>query len=152
MTAGRLLMVSALFVGFPEHSLAADSGTAAEAKAMLDKVVAGLKTDKAGTLAKISKGEAGGFKDRDLYPFCGGPDGNYTAHGLVPNLVLGKSLKDVKDKAGKPIGEEMYGAAKEGKVSEISYVWPSPGSSDPVPKVAFFTRVGDQLCGVGYHP
>src|SRR3984893_15423351 len=45
------------------------SGTAAEAKAMLEKAVAAVKADKAKAIAMFNKGE-GGFKDRDLYPFC----------------------------------------------------------------------------------
>ena len=57
-------------------ALAADFGTAAEARAMLDKAAAAVKADKAGALSQFAKGE-GGFKDRDLYPFCGGPDGNF---------------------------------------------------------------------------
>jgi len=125
---------------------AGDYGTAAEAKAMLDKVVAELKKDKAKALAMFAKGE-GGYKDRDLYPFCGGPDGNFTAH---PTLT-GKSLKDLKDKAGKPIGEEMYKMAQEGKVSEIAYMWPRPGETEPTAKVAYVTKVGDQVCAVGYY-
>jgi hypothetical protein len=44
-------------------------GTAAEAKAMLEKAVAELKANEATALAKFNKGE-GGFKDRDLYVFC----------------------------------------------------------------------------------
>src|SRR5215203_3903956 len=44
-------------------------GTAAEAKAMLQKTVAAVKADKAKALDMIAKGE-GGFLDRDLYPFC----------------------------------------------------------------------------------
>jgi signal transduction histidine kinase len=127
-------------------AMAGDFGTAAEAKAMLDKAVAALKADKAAALAKFTKGE-GGFKDRDLYPFCGGPDGNFTAH---PSLV-GKSLKDLKDKAGKPLGEEIYKVAAEGKVSEVSYMWPRPGTTEPVAKVSFVTKVGDQVCAVGYY-
>ena len=47
----------------------AQFGTAAEAKAMLEKAVAAVKADKAKALAMFIKGE-GGFKDRDLYPFC----------------------------------------------------------------------------------
>lgn len=125
---------------------AADFGTEAEAKAMLDKAVAAVKANKADALAKFTKGE-GGFKDRDLYPFCGGPDGNFTAH---PTLV-GKSLKDLKDKAGKPLGEEMYKVAKEGSVASVDYMWPRPGSTDPVQKVSFVTKVGDQVCAVGYY-
>ena len=93
---------------------------------MLDKAVAALKADKAGALAQFTKGE-GGFKDRDLYPFCGGPDGKFTAH---PKLV-GKSLKELKDKAGKALGAEMYKVAQEGKIAEVAYMWPRPGATEP---------------------
>jgi signal transduction histidine kinase len=136
------LLVGAAFLA----RAAGEFGTAAEAKAMLEKAVAALKADKQGALAKFTKGE-GGFKDRDLYPFCGGPDGMFTAH---PSLV-GKSLKDLKDKAGKPLGEEMYKTAKEGKISEVSYMWPRPNTTEPVQKVSYVTKVGDQVCAVGYY-
>jgi len=108
--------------------------------------VAALKADKAKALEMFTKGE-GGFKDRDLYPFCGGPDGNFTAH---PKLV-GKSLKDLKDKADKALGAEMYKVAKEGKISEVSYMWPRTAGTDPVQKVSFVTKAGDQVCAVGYY-
>ena len=36
---------------------------------MLDKVVAAVKADKTKALDMFNKGE-GGFRDRDLYPFC----------------------------------------------------------------------------------
>ena len=64
--------------------LAADMGTSAEAKAMLEKVAAAMKINEAQTLAAINKGE---YKDRDLYPFCGGPDGKYSAHGANASVV-----------------------------------------------------------------
>ena len=127
-------------------AVAAEFGTAAEAKAMLGRAGAAVKTDKAKALAMFTKGE-GGFKDRDLYVFCGGPDGNFTAH---PSLV-GKSLKELKDKAGKPLGQEIYKVAQEGKVSEVAYMWPRPGSTEPVQKVSFVTKAGDQICAVGYY-
>jgi signal transduction histidine kinase len=125
---------------------AGEYGTAAEAKAMLEKAVAAATADKAKALEMFTKGE-GGFKDRDLYPYCGGPDGNFTAH---PTLV-GKSLKELKDKAGKPLGEEVYAKAKTGEVAEVTYMWPRPGESEPVQKVVFVTKVADQVCGVGYY-
>jgi signal transduction histidine kinase len=127
-------------------ALAGDFGTADEAKAMLTKAAAAVKADKAAALAQFNKGE-GGFKDRDLYPFCGGPDGNFTAH---PTLA-GKSLKELKDKTGKALGEEIYSTAKEGEVKEVNYMWPRPGQTDPVQKVSFVTKVGDQTCAVGYY-
>ncbi|HZY03253.1 MAG TPA: cache domain-containing protein [Anaeromyxobacteraceae bacterium] len=147
MTRNLLRALLAVAMALPLAALAAgEFGTAAEARAMLDKAVAALKANKADALAKFQKGE-GGFKDRDLYPFCGGPDGNFTAH---PSLT-GKSLKDLKDKAGKALGAEMYQVAQEGKVAEVSYMWPRPGKTDPVPKVSFVTKVGDQVCAVGYY-
>jgi signal transduction histidine kinase len=125
---------------------AADFGTPAEAKAMLEKAVAEIKKDKAKALDMFTKGE-GGFKDRDLYPYCGGPDGKFTAH---PSLV-GKSLKELKDKVGKTIGEEMYANAKEGVIAEMNYMWPRPNQTEPVQKVVYYTKVGDQVCAVGYY-
>ena len=130
------------------YAWAGEYGTPAEAKAMLEKAVAAVKQDKAKALDMFTKGE-GGFKDRDLYPYCGGPDGKFTAH---PKLV-GQSMKDLKDKAAKPfaLGEELYAKAKEGAISEVAYMWPRPNSTDPVQKVAYFTKVGDQICAVGYY-
>ncbi len=146
----RKVLMGALAVvfaaGLGSARAAGEFGTPAEAKAMLEKAVAAVKANKAKALQEFTKGEDG-FKDRDLYPYCGGPDGNFTAH---PSLV-GKSLKDLKDKAGKPIGEELYKNAKEGEIKEFSYMWPRPGQTDPVQTVAYYTKVGDQICVVGYY-
>lgn len=143
----QLFAVFALaFFGSIGSAMAAEYGTPAEAKALLEKAVMAVKADKAKALVMFTKGE-GGFKDRDLYPYCGGPDGYFTAH---PTL-LGKSLKDLRDKYGKPLGEEVYAAAREGSIAEVSYMWPRPGQTDPVAKVAFVTRVDDQVCAVGYY-
>ncbi len=144
----RLIMIAALAVfGTTSAAWAAEEhGTADEAKAMLEKVVEAVKADEAAALDKFTKGEDG-FKDRDLYPFCGGPDGNFSAH---PSLA-GKSLKDLKDKADKPLGEEIYAAAKEGEINEVSYMWPRPGEEEPVNKIAYVTKIGDQVCAVGYY-
>lgn len=123
-----------------------EHGTAAEARAMLERAVAELEADQAAALAKFNESE-GGFRDRDLYVFCAGPDGITTAH---PQDV-GKNLKELKDMNGKPFGAEMYHAAEQGQINEVSYVWPKPGGTEPVEKVSFVTKVGDQVCGVGYY-
>lgn len=139
-------VLSAALLAAASFAQAAEFGSEAEAKAMLEKAVAAVKANKADALAKFAKGE-GGFKDRDLYPFCGGPDGKFTAH---PTLT-GQSLKDLKDKSGKALGEEMYKVAKEGAVTPVAYKWPRPGAADPVDKVSFVTKVDDQVCAVGYY-
>jgi signal transduction histidine kinase len=142
-----MFVACCVLLAFSSPVLAESFGTAAEAKAMLEKAVAAVKANKADALAKFTKGE-GGFKDRDLYPFCGGPDGNFTAH---PSLV-GKSLKELKDKAGKALGQEIYANAKEGSIGEVSYMWLRPGTTEPlVQKVSYFTKIGDQVCAVGYY-
>ena len=125
----------------------ADYGTAEEARATLDKAVAAVKADKAKALNMFSKGE-GGFKDRDLYVFCANAsDGVMTAHPTHK----GEQLADIKGKKGFPLGQEMMKNATEGKVSEVTYWWPRPGSDKPLEKTSFYTKVGDQICGVGYY-
>jgi signal transduction histidine kinase len=128
---------------------AAEYGTADEAKAMLERAVAEVKTDKAKALEMFIKGE-GGFMDRDLYPYCVGPDGKFTAH---PKLV-GQDAKDLKDKTGKSIGDEIAKTVedlKPGEIGEVSYMFPRPNETEPVQKIAYVTKVDDQVCAVGYY-
>jgi signal transduction histidine kinase len=126
---------------------AAQYGSEAEAKTMLEKAVVALKEDKAKALDMFNKGE-GGFKDRDLYVFCANAsDGILTAH---PNLK-GENLQDIKGKKGFPLGQEIMRTATEGEIKEVTYWWPRPGSDKPLEKHTFYTKVGDQNCGVGYY-
>ena len=144
LVAGIAALVTVSTVAMAQK---ADFGTAAEAKAMLDKAVTAVKADKAKALKSFNDG-TDGFKDRDLYPFCANAaDGVFTAH---PKLA-GKSLKELKDKDGKALGEAIMTSAKEGAVAEVDYKWPRPGSEEAVPKVSYVTKVGDQVCAVGYY-
>jgi len=148
----RLLIgsVTAAAVIFSVSAFAqkADFGTVAEARAMLDKVVAAMKADKVTTLAQINKGE-GGFKDRDLYAVCSGPDGKIAAH--PDQSRVGLQQKDNKDSTGKPYGLEIL-AATEGKVSEVTYMFPRPGADrTPRQKTSLVTKTGDYICLVGYY-
>ncbi len=129
-----------------------ERGSAAEAKAMLDKAVAAVKADQAAALAAFvadAKAKDGSFFEKDLYVFCGGPDGNFTAH---PSLV-GKSMKNLIDKGTPPkaVGEEFYKVAAAGG-GEVTYSWPLPGGVEPQRKVSIVAPVGDQVCAVGYYP
>lgn len=145
----RLLSVFALPLFFSlatSAAFASDYGTPEEAQAMLERAVAAMEADQEAALASFVAGDPE-FKDKDLYVYCGGPDGNFSAH---PSLV-GKSLKELKDKAGSDLGEEIYANAKTGEITEVSYMWPRPEETDPVEKVAYVTMVGDQICAVGYY-
>jgi hypothetical protein len=130
-------------------------GTAAEAKAMLEKAVTAVKADKAKALDMFNTG-TGGFLDRDLYVFCSDvSDGKVLAVGN-PNAkqLIGTDGRVLKDSTGKAYGQELFAAGQkpEGQISEVSYLFSKPGpDKTPVPKVSVVTRVGDIYCGVGYY-
>jgi hypothetical protein len=131
------------------------SGTADEAKAMLLKAVAAVKTDKNKALDMFNKGE-GGFLDRDLYVFClNVSDGKNVAIGNPQaKQNLGQDGRTLKDPTGKAFGLELHAAGQkpEGQITEVSYMFVRPGpDAKPVPKVSFVTRAGDIYCGVGYY-
>jgi hypothetical protein len=124
--------ISSVALAISTAAIAADFGTAAEAKAMLEKVAAAMKADAAKTIAQINKGE-GGFKDRDLYPVCS-QDGKIVAN--PDSTRIGMMRKDIKDSTGKAFGAEMENVAEEGKFAEVSYMFPRPGTDKtPVAKV-----------------
>ena len=124
-------------------------GTAAEAKAMLEKAVVAVKADRAKALAMFNNGE-GGFKDRDLYPFCF-DSGTGTVAATAAKSLIGTDVRALKDKTGKPFGEDLYRAAQKDTVTEVSYMFPRPGTDTPVEKISFVTKVADLGCGVGYY-
>jgi hypothetical protein len=113
----RKIMIGALASFAVTLSIAAfaqnQRGTAAEAKAMLEKAVAAVQADKEKALAMFNKGE-GGFKDRDLQPFCFNISDGKIVATTVPNL-LGTDIWTLKDNAGKEFGKEGYQSAVEGK-------------------------------------
>ena len=130
---------------------AQSSGTAAEARAMLEKAIAALKANEAEALKQFSN-PAGGFKDRDLYVFCfNTSDGKFTAH-LNPAL-MGTDVRTLK--AGDdPLGQRIFDTIKdepEGKIGTIDYKFPRPGTTEAVDKQSFLVRVGNEGCGGGYY-
>jgi hypothetical protein len=124
-------------------------GTAVEARAMLDKAVAAVQADKTKALALFNKGD-GGFKDRDLQPFCFEKSTGKLVATTNP-AILGTNVRDAKDKTGKEHGKELFAAAIDGKITEVSYMFPRPGEMEPVQKVSFVTGITNLGCGVGYY-
>jgi signal transduction histidine kinase len=153
MTRTFMIAVASAAV-FTLSTTAFAQGTATEAKAMLEKAAVAMKADKATTLDTINKGE-GGYLDRDLYVFCFNiGDAKVVATGSsnpAARKVMGQDTKALKDATGKMYGADLYAAAKEGQITEVSsYMFPKPGAdSTPVAKVGFVTKVGDLGCGVG---
>jgi hypothetical protein len=123
-------------------------GTAAEAKAMLERVIPVVTADKTAAFAKFLKGDDG-FKDRDLFVFCFNMgDGAFNA----PANNVGRDVRTLRDRNGDPYGQRVFDAMKEGVIAEVSYFVVRPDATEPVRKTSFVTRIGDQGCGVGYFP
>ena len=99
------------------------AGTPPEARAMLERAVQALRADKQKALTAFTRG-TNGFRQRDLYVFCFGPDGKVDAH---PNpALIGKDASLLKDKDGKAFGLEILQAAQPGAFAEVTYWWPQP--------------------------
>ena len=131
---------------------AQSSGTAAEAKAMLDRAVVALKANQATALAEFNDKDNKQFHDRDLYVFCFNmSDGKFTAQ--INPALMGTDVRALKD-GNDPLGQRGYDLVKgkpEGDIGTNDYNFPKPGTTQPVPKESYMTRVGGQGCGVGYY-
>ncbi len=120
----------------------------ADARDMLKRVVAAVHADEPAALKEFSRGE-NGFRSVDNYVFCVGPDGVMSAH---PNPQLqGTDVRDLHDSTGNRFIAKMLERAKPGQVASIRYLFPHPGGTKEYPKVTFYTRAGDQVCGVGVY-
>jgi hypothetical protein len=124
-------------------------GTAAEAKAMLDRAAVALKADKTAALAQFNDKSNKQFHEHDLYVFCFNiGDGRIVAH---PNPALIDTDARAFNFKGDAIGERIFEAAKSPNPTTVDYLFPKPGTTEPVPKESFVTRVGELGCGVGYY-
>src|SRR2546427_8689672 len=136
----------------PPSGAKSERGTPAEAKAMLQQVVAhyqevGRKQALADFNAKKPP-----FGDRDLYVVCIGPNGIITANGGFPQYV-GLSPDVLKDADGKPVGKAIWDLGNSKGGGSVQYRWINPVSGKTEPKVFFGEKVGDDVCGVGaYNP
>jgi hypothetical protein len=125
----------------------ASSESEQEAKAMLEKAVAAMKDNKAKALEMFNKGESG-FRDRDLYVFCANAsDGILTAHPYLK----GENLTEIVGKKGFPLGRRSCRRpGREDPRGDLLVARPGADKT-PVEKHTFYTKVGDQNCGVGYY-
>jgi hypothetical protein len=133
-------------------AIAQQSGTAAEAKAMFDRAVAALKASETTALAAFNDKNNKDYHDRDLYVFCYHMnDGIFTAH--VNDKLMGTDVRNLKV-GDDPLGQRIFDMVKnaaEGAVSTVDYKFPKPGTTEPVQKQSYVTRIGNEGCGVGYY-
>jgi hypothetical protein len=144
-------MALALLCSAGMTSAAQQFASAEDAKAMLDRAVAALKSNETAALSAFNDPNSKEFHDRDINVFCFHiSDGTITAYsspGLLGIDIRTLALKD------DPIGKRTYdtvATAPEGSVVTMDYNFPKPGTSGPVAKQSLEARVGDEGCAVGY--
>jgi hypothetical protein len=146
----RTIFTAIAFLGFIASASAQPMlGTAAQARAMLDRAVTALKADPLAAIASFNKAD-GGFRDRDLYVACfDAKSGIVKAH--VDPKQLGVDVRTLKQPDGKPFGQLLFKAARAGKVTSVDYEYPRPGDTAHKAKRSYVTRVGSNACLVGYY-
>ena len=145
--------LAALFLGSSTTLVFAQQlGTAEEARAMLDRAIAALKSNEHTALSEFNDQNNKQFHDRDLYVFCFNMSDvkvtSYSAPFLIGTDV--RTLTLVND----PIGQRAYDtvrAVPEGKIAILQYKLPKPGTIELATKLSFETRIGNQGCGVTYY-
>jgi len=145
-------VVAAILLSGSVHLVAADRGTPAEAKAMLQQAVAHYKSvGRKQALADFNSKKAP-FGDRDLYVVCLGADHTIVANGGFPQYV-GASADLIKDADGKSVGKQGWDVATSKGEGSVSYQWLNPVTHKMEPKITFFQKAGEDVCGVGaYNP
>ncbi|HEY7230270.1 MAG TPA: chemotaxis protein [Pseudolabrys sp.] len=145
----------AVIVLLPETVLgiAQQSGSAGDARAMLDRAVIALKANEADALRAFNDKSNEKYHDRDLYVFCFNvTDGEFRAHAN-PALIGtdARATRVGNDPVGQRIFDTIKNAAEE-TISTVEYAAPKPGTTQPpVPKESFVTPINGLGCGVGYY-
>lgn len=141
-----------MVIGVSMLALAAERGTPAEAKAMLEKAVAHYKqVGRKQALADFNAKKPP-FGDRELYVVCIGPDHRIIANGGFPQYV-GASADLLKDADGNSVGKAGWDVASSKGEGAVKYQWLNPLTRKLEPKITFFQKAGDDVCGVGaYNP
>ena len=124
--------------------------TAEQAKSMLEKAVAEVKTNPERAFPEFNDAK-GRYVHDDLYVFAVGiDDGKFYAMGANPGMV-GADVRDLRDAAGKSIIKDMIALAREKSSATYDYVWRNPANNKVENKHSLIERVGNYLIGVGYY-
>ena len=149
-----ILIFVLVFLSINQSIFAQDKeiGTKEEAREILDRTVNLMKSNKTVAFAMITAGGRGGLATKDLYPFCTSYNGIQVAH---PYGGAGLNMREFISSDGKRLYDIMVKNAKEGVISKISYKFGKPDGAaltiKEYTKVAFYTRVGNYICGSGYY-
>ena len=147
----KVFFISWLLISLITKSFSKDFGTEEEATNMLERAVNLINYNKIYAL-NIFTERTGGFDFKDLYPFCADDSGILTGHPFN----IGFDLLTFIDSDGKNVGKEFLQVAQVGKINKVTFKITYPKDTIKIKdkeyqKTALVTKVGDQICAVGYH-
>ena len=147
-TALRVATAVALTLDMGFTLAAAERGTLAEARAMLQKAVAHYTAAGRKQALADFTGKKPPFVDRDLYVVCVGPGGIVTAHGASAAYV-GQSADLLKDAENKPVGTTIWNMGSSKGSGSLLYPMINPLTKKVEKKNTVFQKVGEDVCAVG---
>jgi cytochrome c len=129
---------------------AADRGTPAQARAMLQQATAHYKSvGRKQALADFTAKKAP-FSDGDLYVVCISSEHIVVANGGFPDHV-GTPGDLMKDLDGMGVAEAAWQITSSTGQGTVRYRWLNPATHIMEIKMTFFARVGTDVCGVGVY-
>ena len=130
---------------------AGDKATAPEAEALVKKVIAEIKAKGTDPVyAEISKGKAGPWVDRDLYPVVYDLTGKCLAHGANAKMV-GKDFSEATDVDGVPYVKHRMELAKTKGTFWQDYKFTNPTTKKIEPKSMYCQRLDDTAVCAGIY-
>ena len=147
MRLSKVLIIIGLLFSITK-SYSVEFGTEEEAKAMLNRAVNLMEFNELFALGQMTEG-SGGFKVKDLYPFCANSKGILVGHPVN----VGFNILEFVDSDGKNVGEEFLRVAKNKKINKVTYKLPRITTEDTkeFEKTALVTKVKKYICAVGFY-
>ena len=145
----RMTLAAFVFMSGTAAYAQGSHGTADEAIAMVQKVIASIKANgKEKTFAEVNNLQ-GRFRDRDLYITINDMSGKNLAHG-ANSKMQGKDLIDLKDADGKLFVRERLELAKTKGKGWQDYKFINPVSKQIEQKAMYFEKYEDIIinCGI----
>ena len=146
------LVVFAAMLASDVSSFAADRGTPAEAKAMLQQAIAHYKSVGRKQALTDFTAKKPPFGDHDLYVVCFNSDHIVIANGGFASHV-GSRGDVMVDMDGNGVAEAAWKVTSATGEGVVRYRWLNPATRTMEVKMTFLARVGADVCGVGaYSP
>ncbi|MBC3862653.1 cache domain-containing protein [Undibacterium jejuense] len=149
MTATLKYIVVILFACINLSALAAEQGTAEEAKALVAKAIESMKKQGIeNTIADINKKD-GGYQDRDLYVVV--YDLNAKNLAQINPKMIGKNMIDLKDADGKYFIRERIEIANKKGSGWQDYKFVNPVTKQIEPKSMYIEKYETVIVGCGFY-